>query len=261
MENIEIRKGVIDAADCISEGFNFIKSNYWLFFAMGIVNLIIVIAANQVPYIGSIINILVSGALVCGIYIALLAQRRGENVPFQLMFEGFSRIFQTTLITLISSIPWFIFGIVIYFFIPLPSIQPNPENPMEVFNAIFNRAFIVPLVLSYLVVMLMGLVVSLLLFFALPLIADRDTGIAETIKLSVNAALGNIGGLLLLLLLEILLSIAGALVCGVGIFFVLPVIYAANIVAYQRVFPDFQSPFNNEPPSPENYGQNYGTPQ
>ncbi len=109
MENIEFRKGAVDAANCISEGWNLIKGNYWLFFVMCIVELIIVIAANAVPYLGGIINILVSGALACGIYITLLAQRRGENFPFSLMFEGFSRIFQTTLITLISSIPWFVY--------------------------------------------------------------------------------------------------------------------------------------------------------
>jgi uncharacterized membrane protein len=228
---------------------------------MGIVQLIIIFAANAVPYIGSIINIFVSGALVCGIYIALLTQRRGENVPFSLMFEGFSRIFQTTIITLISSIPWFIFGIIMYFFISLPKMQPNPENPTEIFNTIFNRAFIVPLILGYLIVFLLSMVTSVLFFFAFPLIADRNLGLGETIKLSVAAALENIGGVLLLLILEILLSIGGALVCGVGIFFVLPVIFAANIVAYQSVFPDSHSLINTEPPRPENYGDTYGTPR
>ncbi len=100
-----------------------------------------------------------------------------------------------------------------------------------------------------------------MLFFALPLIADRNTKIGETIKISVAAALGNVGGLLTLIIFEILISIAGALACGVGIFFVLPVIYAANIVAYQSVFPDFQSSVNVEPPQPENYDETYGTPQ
>lgn len=261
MENIEFRKGAVDAANCISEGWNLIKNNYWLFFVMCIVEVIIVIAANAVPYLGGIINILVSGALACGIYITLLAQRRGENFPFTLMFEGFSRIFQTTLITLISSIPWFVLGIIVYLFIPLPDIQPNPENPTEIINAIFNSAVIVPLAVGYSIVLLISLIFSLLLFFALPLIADRNTKIGETVKISVASALGNVGGLLTLIIFEILISIAGALACGVGIFFVLPIIYAANIVAYQSVFPDFQSSINIEPPQPENYDENYGTPK
>lgn len=261
MENIEFRKGAINAADCISEGFNFIKSNYWLFFVMGIIQIIIVIAANMVPYIGSIINILVSGALLCGIYMAFLRQRRGESFQFSLMFEGFSRIFQTSVITLISTIPMFVFSAIMYFFIALPKIQQNPNNPTEIFDSVFNRAIIVPLILSYLVFMLLSLVTLILFFFALPLIADRNTEIGATIKLSVAAALENIGGLFLLLLLEMLLSFAGALACGVGILFVLPIIYAANIVAYQSVFPDSHAPMNNEPPRPENYGDTYGTPQ
>lgn len=261
MENIEFRKNAINAADCIGEGFNFIKSRYWLFFAMCIVQIIIVIVANAIPYIGSILNILISGALLCGIYMALLQQRRNENAPFSLMFEGFSQIFQTSIITLISSIPWLVFGAVMYFFIAFPKIQPNPNNPTEIFNTIFNRAFIVPFILGYLTVFLFSLVFSILLFFALPLIADRNLGIGETIKLSVAAALHNVGGLFLLLILEMLLSFAGVFACGIGILFVIPVIYAANIVAYQSVFPDSHTTINPEPPRPEYYDENYGTPQ
>jgi len=261
MENIEFRKGAVDASNCIGEGWNFIKPNYWLFFAMGGVNLLIVIVAGNIPYAGSVINIIVSGALTCGIYIALLAQRRGENVPFSLLFEGFSRVVQTTLVTLVSTIPWFVFGIAIYLFVPLPNLTPGAENPTELINAIFNRAVIVPLVLSYTAILLVSLVFSLLLFFALPLIADRNAPIGDALKLSVSAALNNIGGLITLLIFEILLGIAGALACGVGILFVLPVIYAANIAAYKSVFPDTEAQINNEPPRPDQYGGTYGTPQ
>lgn len=261
MENIEFRKGAVDASNCISEGWNFIKSNYWLFFAMGVVYIIIVLVANAIPYAGGILNIIVGGALTCGIYIALLAQWQHRDVPFSLLFEGFSRVVQTSLVTLISAIPWFIFGLAISFFVALPNFTPGAENSTEMINAIFNRAVIVPLALTYLGALLVSIVFSLLLFFALPLIADRNAGIGDAIKLSVNAALNNIGGLLALLIFEILLAIAGAFVCGVGILFVLPVIYAANIVAYKSVFPDNQPEFNTEPPRPDQYGGTYGTPQ
>lgn len=261
MENIEFKKGAVDASNCISEGWSFIKSNYWLFFAMGIVNLIIVMVAGNIPYAGPIINIIVGGALTCGIYIALLAQWRREKVVFTLLFEGFSRIVPTTLVTLISAIPWLIFGLVIGLVVAMPNLTPNPENPMAVLNAIMNPAFLVPAAISYLGAILVSLVLSILLFFALPLIADHNASIGEALKLSVGAAIGNIGGLLALLIFEILIGIAGALACGVGIFFVLPVIYAANIAAYKSVFPDSQTAFNNEPPRPDQYGGNYGTPQ
>ncbi len=261
MENIEFKKGAVSAANCLGEGWNFIKPNYWLFFAMGIVNLLIVIIAGNIPYAGSIINIIVGGALTCGIYIALLAQRRGEKVPFSLMFEGFSRVAQTTLITLVGSIPGLLLGILIYLFVDLPNLTPDPENVAEIINAFFDRAVAVPLALSLLVTFFVGIVFSVLLFFALPLVADRNASIGEALKLSFNAALNNFGGLLALLIFEILLLTAGALLCGVGILFVLPVIYAANIAAYRNVFPDAAPQFDNEPPRPDQYGGTYGTPQ
>ena len=260
MENIEFRKGAVDASYCIREGWNFIKSNYGLFIGMVVVELIIVIAANFIPYAGSIINIIVGGALTCGIYIALLAQRRRESVPFSLMFEGFSRVVPTTLITLVSAIPWLVFGLAAASIISLPQVAPNGENAAEIQAAIFNRAFIVPLILSYLVVLLVSVIFSILLFFALPLIADRSVGAGDAIKLSVSAGLNNIGGLIVLFIFEGLIGIACALpTCGIGIIFVLPVIYAANIVAYKSVFPDNESHFNNEPPRPEAYDETYGT--
>lgn len=261
MENTEFRKGAIDASDCIGEGWNFLKENYWLFFAMVIVEIAIVIAASFIPYAGSFINVIVGGALTCGIYIALLAQRRGESVPFSLMFEGFSRVVPVTLVRLVSAIPVFVFGLAIASFISLPQLAPDGGNIAELQAAIFNRAFLVPLVSGYLVVLLVSMVFNLLLFFAIPLIAERSLGIGDALKLSFSAALANAGGLILLFIFEGLLAFAGALLCGVGILFILPVIYAANIAAYKRVFPDDEPQFPNEPPRPEDYGGTYGTPQ
>jgi len=261
MENIEFKTGAVNASDCIGEGWNFIKSNYWFFFAMTLVNLIIVFIAYAIPYAGSVINIIVSGALTCGIYIALLAHRRREPVPFSLLFEGFSRVVPTTSVTVLSAIPWFIFGIAAYFLISLPNLTPGAENPTEVINAIFDRALILPIILIYLGVLLVSVAVSILLFFALPLIADRNVGIGDALKLSVGASMNNIGGLLALLIFEGLLLIAGTLACGVGILFVLPVVYAANIVAYKSVFPDSTPQSDDAPPRPEDYGGTYGTPQ
>lgn len=261
MNTLEYRKGAVNASDCISEGWNFIKPNYGLFIGMVVVELVISIVASLIPYAGSVINLIVGGALTCGIYMALLAQRRGESVPFPLMFEGFSRVAQTTLVTLVSAIPFFVFGLIAFSLFSLPQLAPDGGNIAEMQAAIFNRAFLVPLVLSYLVFFLVTMVFSILLFFALPLIADRNAGIGDAIKLSVSAAINNIGGLIVLFIFETLLLIAGALACGIGIIFVLPIVYAANIAAYKSVFPDDVPQFNTEPPRPDEYGGTYGTPQ
>lgn len=257
MNTFEFRKGAVNASECISEGWNLIKSNYGLFIGMIVVEIVIAIIGSLIPYAGSIINLLVGGALTCGIYMALLAQRRGENPPFTLMFEGFSRIVPTTLVALISALPWLIFGAVAYTFIALPNFTPETVDPAM----IFNRAFLVPLIAGYLAVFFVSMILHILLFFALPLIADRNASIVDAIKSSAAAGLNNAGGLIALFIFEILLIIAGALACGIGIIFVLPIVYAANIVAYKSVFPDDAPQFNTAPPRPDEYGGTYGTPQ
>lgn len=260
MENIEYRKGAVDASGCIGEGWNFLKSNYGLFIGMIVVQIVITIIASFIPYAGSFINIIVGGALTCGIYIALLRQRRGESVPFSLMFEGFSRVVPVTLVRLVAAIPVLVFGVALASFITLPQLAPDGSNVKEFMAAILSREFLVPVISGYLLVLIVSVVFNILLFFAIPLIADRDARIGDALKLSFNAALNNFGGLLLSIL-EGLMLFAGALACGVGIIFVLPLVYAANIAAYKRVFPDEAPQFNSSPPRPEDYGGNYGTPQ
>lgn len=104
MENIEYRKGAIDATDCISEGWNFLKSNY-------------------LPFLGMVVrsdNHRCRRRLdsVCGRSYKCGRRRRGENVSFGMMFEGFSRIVPVTLVRLVSAIPVALFGLVVASFFP-----------------------------------------------------------------------------------------------------------------------------------------------
>lgn len=262
MENIEYRKGAIDAANCISEGWNLVKPKFGLFVAMAVVYLLLALIAGNIPYAGSFINVIVGSALTCGIYMALLAQRRGEPVPFSLMFEGFSRIVPASLATLAAAIPSLVLLLVIGSIVSLPTLMGGAANPEEITAAFSRPGVVASLMGAGFIFLLISLAVSLLLFFALPLIADRNASIGDALKLSFGAASGNVGGLIALLIFEWLLLIAGFLLCCVGIIVALPIVYAANIVAYKSVFPDAAPQFNNEPPRPDQYGgNNYGTPQ
>ena len=55
-------------------------------------------------------------------------------------------------------------------------------------------------------------------------------------KLSFRAARTNLGGLLLLALVNALLSCAGLLCCYVGALFVLPLTIGTHWICYERVF-------------------------
>jgi uncharacterized membrane protein len=91
----------------------------------------------------------------------------------------------------------------------------------------------------------MMLVVSVFFAFTYPLIVDRHLSGVDAVRLSVKAALGNLGGLLVLHVLTMAMSLAGLCFCYVGAFFVAPVTLGAMMVAYARVFG-----LTDRPPAP-----------
>jgi uncharacterized membrane protein len=93
-----------------------------------------------------------------------------------------------------------------------------------------------------------------LLFFAIPLAMERDLGVVDAMKLSAQAAMGNVGGIIVLFIFEFLVSLLGLIMCGIGVLLVsIPIIYAANAIAYRMVFPRINDQFNYNPPPPTAY--------
>jgi uncharacterized membrane protein len=103
--------------------------------------------------------------------------------------------------------------------------------------------------------MIVSLIVEIFFMLAYPLVADRRMSGLEAVKLSIRAARANLGGIVGLLLLNGVFGFLGLLCCIVGIYFYLPVAYAAHVVAYRRIFPDLGSPstFPSPPPPPGNW--------
>jgi uncharacterized membrane protein len=72
--------------------------------------------------------------------------------------------------------------------------------------------------------------------FSYPLIVDRKLQGMDAVKLSFKGAIANFWRLLGLSILSSLLSIAGVILCYVGIFLVFPIVYAAIASAYEQVY-------------------------
>jgi len=109
-----------------------------------------------------------------------------------------------------------------------------------------------------LVLMLFAIAWRVLLYFAIPLAMEHDLGPVEAMKLSAKAATSNIGGLIVLFILEALVAVLGVLMLCIGVFFVMPIIFVANVFAYRQVFPLIERHFNVNPPPPIVYGSNFG---
>ena len=238
------RRNAVEPVVCLKAGWNLIRDQYWLFFGMSLVALLL---GSFVPF-GIIL-----GPLMCGIYLSLFQLRRGQRVEFGNLFKGFDYFGESVIATLIHYVPMVMiilpFYIVLYagmfLIMPRQGSEPDPAN-------LFG--FLAVMFVLLLVMMILIILISVIFTFSYPLIVDRKLPGIEAVKLSARAAMANFGRLLGLLLLNGLLNFAGFLLCFVGIYLTFPITFAAIAVAYEQVFGlgEVQAP-NLPPPPPTSF--------
>ena len=186
------------------------------------------------------------GAMFCGIYYCLFQKMSGQRMTFEGLFKGFDYLVPGLIATLVLIVPAFILGILAY--IPLVMMQlsmmtsKNP-NPDEMFA--YLGFFAVEMIALWLV---LGSIHAFL-FFAYPLIVEYKLSGMEAFKLSAKAVWKNLSGVVGFIALEVVLVIIGYLLCVVGVYLTLPIMFAGALIAYRKVFPPFNANnFNALPP-------------
>jgi len=226
---IPFKRNVVEPVQCLKAGYENIKDQYWLFVGMAAIGMLI---GSAVP-----MGILM-GPMMCGLYLSFFKKMRREPIEFGTLFKGFDYFGPGVIATLLHVVPILAIVIPAYFLFYVGMIftsvaatstgeEPNPAAMLAVF-VMFGLFWIVMLVLI--------LIVSIGFTFAHPLIVDRKMQGFDAVKLSFKAAMANFWRLLGMGMLSFVLSIAGALLCYVGVFLVLPITYAAVAKAYEQVF-------------------------
>lgn len=239
--DIQFKRNAVEPVECIKTGWNLIKQQYWLFVGMTVVGVLI----------GSVVPLgILMGPMMCGIYLALFQTRRGQPIEFGLLFKGFDYFGDAVVATLLHMIPIVIVVVPAYLFMYIGMFamvgvsgrgEPNPGALM---------GFMGFMLVMWLVIMVLLIVLSVVFTFAYPLIVDRKLSGLNAVKLSVRAALGNFWRLLGMLLLSGLISLVGVLLCYVGVFFVMPISFAAIATAYEQVFGLGEAQPHLPPPPP-----------
>lgn len=225
------QKKAINAVDCISQGWHLAGQNFVLF--IGIL-LIQTFVFSCIP----IINIFLYGPVLVGIYYTFLKQLKGEPANLKMMFKGFNNFFPAMVIGIIIGIPNIIGNIIQLSSNLIRNFEIIKPEEVNLFFALHFWAVIIGLIIFFIIFAAFGIFISVSLFFAPPLLAEHEFGTIETIKYSFYAGWDNIGGLLILGLLEMLIAIVGLLACCIGVYFTVPIIIAANTIAYRQVFPE-----------------------
>lgn len=195
-----------------------------------------------------------------GVFYCFLKAMRSEQVEFGEMFKGFENFVPLMVIGVIQAIPEILAqGIRISVNVTDFGLK-NADKTLYQANPskLLASGLVVFLIIAGSTVFVVGFVIRISLFFALPLVIEHRLAVGDAIKLSARAAWSNIGGLILLSILEFLIALAGLLMLCVGIFLVMPILFCANAVAYRQVFPDLRQNFSNTPSTPDMYGGSYG---
>ena len=232
---LDFKSGTVRPGECLTGGWELIKDQLWLFVGMTLVALLIM----------QVVPIILMGPMMCGLHLCFLAKMRGEKIEFGYLFKGFDYFVPSLIASLIQVAPIVVLSLLytiplmIFIFSTLPQGGRHGAPPDF---AAFNVIGLGVIWGGGLVLAVVAMAISALFTFTFPLIVEHKLAPVDAIKTSVKAAWGNFGGLLLLLLLSAVVGMVGMLLCFVGYFLALPVIFAAQAVAYRQVFPASYAP-------------------
>jgi hypothetical protein len=229
---ITMNRRVVRPIQCFREGWQLIKDDYWLFFGISVVGMLI----------SGVFPLLLQGPMWCGIDRCLLQRLRGRPVIFSDLFRGFDYFGPSAIATLlIIAIHFVLVMIIIAIYlvgllaVAFLGIQQGQQGgpPDAGFFALFSG------VILFYIVALMGsqlVVIAPSIFMYALIVEKRMTG-GEAFIASIRAIFANFWGVVGILLLFLLASFAGMLAFLVGGFFIMPIYFAAFTVAYRQVFP------------------------
>lgn len=231
----EIRAGVIRPVECMKEGWELIKNDFWILFAITLVGLML----------GGVTMYILLGAMMCGVYYSFLQKIDGKSVSFDDLWKGFQWWVPGLIAVIVMVVPMFVIMGIIY----APFIAAMVMGPK------LSESEMVGLLLGAVAVDLIAIIVMVcfhtLLMFTFPLIVDRNLGAFEAMKTSARGVWKNLGGIAGFYGVAFVLGFAGTLACGVGTYFVIPIIMAGTVVAYRKIFPRRET--IGHPPSPGYY--------
>lgn len=237
MSNTEINTNVIRPVECYKEGWELIKEQYWILFAIALVG----------GMIGGVSMYILLGAMICGIFLCFLRVIDGGKAEIDDLFKGFKYFMPSLLVTLLFVVPMILVFAIMYVPLIMASVMGARMSEEELFAMLTGT-------LAVDFVIMIGMVcLHTLLMFAFPLIVDRKLSGWQAVRTSAVAVWKNLKGVTGLWAVGFVVSLLGMLLCFVGTYFAIPIIIAGNAVAYRKVFPADPTPYNN-PPSPDKYG-------
>lgn len=238
MVTIGYLNGAIDPSFCIGHAWELVKRRLGLYIGSALFMLVIFVVVGMIPFA----ELFLAGPMMGGFACLVLKDLQGEPVEFSMLFHGFKKYLKLVLVGIIQAIPAVVYQVVeIGFAIRDMLDSSGVADPnffqMEGDSDTFGTGLSVAFVLMMVGYVLFSIIWSYALTFVIPLLVEHDLPVLQTIKLSLAAVFNNFGGLFVLGLLGALVALLGVFALCVGLILALPVVFAANVIAYKQVFP------------------------
>src|SRR5437588_2759431 len=154
----EFRRNAITPMECIKEGWALIKDQYWLFFGISLVGLLI----------GGVVPIVLLGPMMVGIFLCLQRRQRNQPVEFSLLFKGFDQFVPGLIVAVLKMLPIFILMVPYYIFLLVTMATMMPRGGMATPEE--SQRFVFSLlgfeILFFVVIIVVSILVEIFFMFA-----------------------------------------------------------------------------------------------
>jgi hypothetical protein len=226
----------LDIGRCVADAWNLLTSNFGPVFGGIAIFFLIQIGLGglaQIPLVGvafSLANVILTGPLMGGVYYFLLKHIRRQPAEIGDIFAGFRLAFGQLLLgylvmvilTFLSALPGLVIaGLPIYLMVEHHAAEVVP---------------ILVAALGFVIAIIPAIYLSVGWIFSLPLIIDRQMEFWPAMSAS-RRMVGKHWWLIFgLTVMCGLIKLAGFAACCVGLFFTLPLAFAAMMFAYESIF-------------------------
>jgi uncharacterized membrane protein len=227
----------LEIGGCISRGWELLKNNFGTVFGGGAVYLLIQIAISalgNIPIVGPLISlaniVFVAGPMLGGVYYFLLKNIRHQPVEIGDIFAGFHICYwQLVLGYLVMTF------IAVLLAIPGGVIMAISIVPMARNQAV-DATHIAMAAVGFLVLLIPLIYVGVSWLFALPLIIDKQMNFWAAMTKSRQMVSEHWWTVFGFLMVCGLVNCAGIIVCCLGLFVTIPIVFGALMYAYEDVF-------------------------